>query len=76
VKNLKIGLIQMFCEKAAIAENLAQTARYIADYDPRSLWAFQKVGYAIDAEIEQRPGKKSRCEYDVAIAREKWHSRG
>jgi len=28
---VKIGLIQMFCEKAAIAENLESTARYLDD---------------------------------------------
>jgi RimJ/RimL family protein N-acetyltransferase len=44
----------------------------IADYNPRSLRAFQKVGYVIDAKVEVPPGKKARCEYDVAIAREKW----
>jgi predicted amidohydrolase len=31
VKNLKIGLIQMLCEKAAIAENLERTAHYIKE---------------------------------------------
>jgi predicted amidohydrolase len=31
VKNLKVGLIQMFCEKAAIAENLERIACYISE---------------------------------------------
>ena len=31
MKNLTIGLIQMFCEKAAIAENLERTKHYIAE---------------------------------------------
>jgi predicted amidohydrolase len=31
MESIKIGLIQMRCEKAAIAENLEQTARYIAE---------------------------------------------
>jgi predicted amidohydrolase len=31
MKNLRIALIQMSCEKAAIAENLERTARYIAE---------------------------------------------
>jgi aminoglycoside 6'-N-acetyltransferase len=44
----------------------------IGDYNPRSLRAFQKAGYEIDAKIEVEPGKKARCEYDVTIAREEW----
>ena len=37
MKNLKIGLIQMFCEKAAIAENLERTAGYIAEAAARDV---------------------------------------
>ena len=37
MKNLKIGLIQMFCEKAAIAENLERTARTIAEAATRGI---------------------------------------
>lgn len=37
MKNLKIGLIQMFCEKAAIAENLAQMARTVAEAAARGV---------------------------------------
>lgn len=48
----------------------------IADYNPRSLRAFQKVGYEMDAKIEVPPGKKARYEYDVAIMREKWQLGG
>jgi predicted amidohydrolase len=37
MKNLKIGLIQMFCEKAAIAENLERTAHYIKEAAARGV---------------------------------------
>lgn len=46
----------------------------IADYNPRSLRAFQKVGYEVDAETKQRPGKKALYVYDVILTREKWFS--
>ena len=39
----------------------------IADYNPRSLRAFEKVGYRIDAEIEEPSGKKARYVYDVVL---------
>lgn len=44
----------------------------IGDHNPRSLRAFQKVGYRVDAKTQMEPGKKAQCEYDVAITREKW----
>jgi predicted amidohydrolase len=37
MKNLKIGLIQMFCEKAAIAENLERTEHYIGEAAARGV---------------------------------------
>ena len=37
MESIKIGLIQMRCEKAAIAENLEQTARYIAEAAARGV---------------------------------------
>jgi aminoglycoside 6'-N-acetyltransferase len=46
----------------------------IADYNPRSLRAFQKVGYGVVARIEQRPGKKAQYEVDVVLSREAWHA--
>jgi aminoglycoside 6'-N-acetyltransferase len=46
---------------------------FVADYNPRSLKAFQKVGYEIVAKIEQPPGQKARHEYDLAIDRTKWY---
>jgi RimJ/RimL family protein N-acetyltransferase len=42
----------------------------IADYNPRSLRAFRKVGYEINAKIEQRPDKKAQYEIDVVLSRE------
>jgi aminoglycoside 6'-N-acetyltransferase len=44
----------------------------IGDYNPRSVKAFQKVGYEIDAKIEQSHGKKAQYEIDVVIDREAW----
>jgi aminoglycoside 6'-N-acetyltransferase len=37
----------------------------IADYNPRSRRAFEKVGYELDAEIELPAGRKAQYEYDV-----------
>jgi predicted amidohydrolase len=37
VKSIKIGLIQMLCKKAAIAENLERTARHIAEAAARGV---------------------------------------
>lgn len=48
----------------------------IADYNPRSLRAFQKVGYEMDAQIEQLPGKKAQYEVDVVMSCEAWRLRG
>jgi RimJ/RimL family protein N-acetyltransferase len=53
----------------------------IADYNPRSLKAFQRVGYEIDTRIKQPPGRKAQYVYDAIILREKmlrekWHSTG
>jgi aminoglycoside 6'-N-acetyltransferase len=37
----------------------------IADYNSRSLHAFLKAGYQLDATIPQPPGNKAQCCYDV-----------
>ncbi len=42
----------------------------IADYNPRSLRAFQKAGYEIVARIEQSVGRKAKYVQDVALAKE------
>jgi RimJ/RimL family protein N-acetyltransferase len=39
----------------------------IADYNPRSLRAFERVGYQIDAVIPQPPGSKAHHCYDVIL---------
>jgi RimJ/RimL family protein N-acetyltransferase len=41
----------------------------VADYNPRSRRAFEKVGYAVDQCIENPPGTKARCEYDLVLSR-------
>lgn len=42
----------------------------IADYNVRSLRAFQKAGYEIVAKIEQSAGRKANYVQDVALAKE------
>jgi RimJ/RimL family protein N-acetyltransferase len=44
----------------------------VADYNPRSLGAFRKAGYRVDATVEQPPGKKARCVHDLVLTREAW----
>ena len=48
----------------------------IADYNSRSVKAFQKVGYEVDAKVEQRPGRKAQYEVDVVMSREAWRLKG
>jgi len=42
----------------------------VADYNPRSRRAFEKNGYAVDAELPQPAGAKSRVNYDLILKRE------
>ncbi len=42
----------------------------IADYNPRSLRAFQKVGYTTVAKIEQPAGRKASYVQDVALTKQ------
>lgn len=44
----------------------------VADYNPASLKAFQKVGYTVDAQIEQPKGKKARYCHDLILTREEY----
>jgi aminoglycoside 6'-N-acetyltransferase len=46
----------------------------IGDHNPRSLRAFQKVGYKVDAKVEVPPGRKAQYEIDVFISREAWQA--
>ena len=46
----------------------------IADYNPRSLKAFQKVGFQIVETIEQPPGNKARYGYDVLLTRDHYET--
>lgn len=46
----------------------------IADYNIRSLKAFQKVGYATVAEIPQEPGRKAKTLYDLMLTREQFRT--
>jgi RimJ/RimL family protein N-acetyltransferase len=42
----------------------------IADYNPRSLKAFQKVGFEIVDVIEEEPGRKAKSLTDLVITRD------
>jgi RimJ/RimL family protein N-acetyltransferase len=42
----------------------------VADYNQRSLRAFQKVGYRLDARSEQAPGNKAQYVYDLVLTKE------
>ena len=44
----------------------------IADDNPASLKAFQKVGYQVLNKIEQSPGDKARHRYDLVLAKEQY----
>jgi RimJ/RimL family protein N-acetyltransferase len=44
----------------------------IADYNPRSLRAFQKVGYQIVETIEEPAGSKAHFSYDVSLTRSQY----
>ena len=44
----------------------------IADYNLRSLKAFQKVGYEIAGKIRQKAGRKARFEYDLVLTKERF----
>ena len=44
----------------------------IADYNPRSLRAFQKNGYEVESELPQAEGSKARFRYDVTLSRERY----
>ncbi len=44
----------------------------VADYNPRSLKAFQKNGYEVDSVVPQPPGRKARSCYDLILTREKF----
>jgi len=45
----------------------------VADYNPRSRRAFERVGYEVEAEIACPPGGKARHVYDLVITRETYH---
>ena len=40
----------------------------VADYNPRSRRAFEKIGYTVDQCIENQPGTKARYEYDLILS--------
>jgi|SRR5215475_1943191 len=43
----------------------------VGDYNLRSIGAFKRAGYVVEAEIEDPPGEKSKFTYDLVIRREK-----
>jgi RimJ/RimL family protein N-acetyltransferase len=44
----------------------------IADYNPRSRRAFEKVGFRMVSKISQAPGEKAKFVYDLVITRDEW----
>jgi RimJ/RimL family protein N-acetyltransferase len=44
----------------------------VGDNNLRSIGAFKRAGYEVDAEIEEPPGEKARYSYDLVIRREQW----
>jgi RimJ/RimL family protein N-acetyltransferase len=44
----------------------------IADYNPRSLKAFLRAGYQIDAQLPQPPGSKAKYVADVCLTRDRY----
>ncbi len=48
----------------------------VADYNPASLKAFQKAGYAVDTQIKQPVGQKARYRYDLVLTREQYTAMG
>ena len=44
----------------------------VADYNPRSLKAFQKVGFEIVDKIKEPAGGEARYVYDLAMTRTRW----
>ena len=46
----------------------------IADYNPRSRRAFEKIGFILDAEYAEPPGRKARAHVDLVLTRARWES--
>ena len=42
----------------------------VGDYNLRSVGAFKKAGYEVDAEVEEPPGEKAKFSYDLVIRRQ------
>jgi aminoglycoside 6'-N-acetyltransferase len=45
----------------------------VADYNPRSLRAFEKAGFEICETLPQREGAKARCGYDLVLTRNRYN---
>jgi RimJ/RimL family protein N-acetyltransferase len=46
----------------------------VSDYNERSWRAFQRVGYAIAAEVPEPSGMKAKVSYDLMISRAQWQA--
>jgi aminoglycoside 6'-N-acetyltransferase len=42
----------------------------VGDYNLRSVGAFKRAGYEVDAEVEEPPGEKAKFSYDLVIRRQ------
>jgi aminoglycoside 6'-N-acetyltransferase len=47
----------------------------VSDYNTRSRRAFARVGYAVDAEVSEPLGGKTKISYDLVMARAMWEAR-
>ncbi len=48
----------------------------VADYNPRSIKAFQRVGFEVCNEVRQTQGSKAESCYDLILTREKYMQKG
>jgi RimJ/RimL family protein N-acetyltransferase len=44
----------------------------VGDHNPRSIGAFKKAGYQVEAQLREPPGGKSKFSYDLVLRREQW----
>jgi aminoglycoside 6'-N-acetyltransferase len=65
-----ISLLTEFGFKGANTDLIYEPG--IADYNPRSLKAFQNVGYEIVGKIEGKPGSKAKFLYDLVLTRDRF----
>ncbi len=66
-----IGLLTGFAFEDCGAEGIFGCE--VADYNPRSMRAFEKNGYLVDQIIPQEPGRKAKEVYDLVLTRHRYY---